>query len=330
MMAFFRGQSQLSFASAAFYFLGGVISLLSLTAYFNPSNPLNVPTIFIGAIAFLASAGFLIAGARVTLAPAILLMCASGALVLLLVVFSRFELRAMASGLLFYTFFIYLAWFAQMWLARVIGYAWLICYCVAMLIKFDADVLQFLTTLILTAAILGELVGTYKHRLERTSITDPLCGIWNKRGFDQLFARTARIVRRTGQPLSVLYFDLDDFKRVNDTQGHREGDRVLREFSAQLEANTRPQDMLARLGGDEFILALPGTDEAQAELMARRLEARVDAAPWSCGWAEMAPGESAEELIGRADHMMLERKRARKPEGAPRAEGRRRGGAPPS
>lgn len=311
MRKLFRRQSELSAASAVFYFFGAVISALALTVFYDETNPLNGASLVVGALALAIAIAFFVAGDRAPLGPAILLMCVTGTLVLILVALSRFEIRSMGSGLLFYTFFIYLAWFGRMWLARIAGYSWLVGYCIVMAIKFGADIMQYITTLILTAVILGELVGTYKRRLEVASITDPLCGIWNKRGFDELIARTLQIVRRTGQPLSVLYFDLDDFKRINDVHGHREGDRVLREFAAQLEANTRPQDTLARLGGDEFILVLPGTVAAQAETLVARLRERVTVAPWSCGWAEMAPGDIIEDVVARADEMLLEHKRER-------------------
>lgn len=312
MRALFRRQSELSAASAAFYFLGGVICLLALTVFYDATNPLNIASLTVGVLAFVISGLYLLAGDRAELRSSLLLMCVSGMLVLVLVSFSRYEVRAMGSGLLFYTFFIYLAWFGRMRLARVIGYAWLAGYCIVMAIKFDTDILQFLTTLTLTAVILGELVGRFKHRLEVTSITDPLCGVWNKRGVEQILDRAVRVVHRTGRPLSVLFFDLDDFKGINDSRGHREGDRVLCKFAAQLEANTRPQDTLARLGGDEFILVLPDTRGEQAEELAVRLRRIVSAATWSCGWAELAPGESADALVARADEMMLENKRGRK------------------
>lgn len=312
MRALLKRQSELSAASAAFYFLGGVISVLALTAYYDAANPLNTASMAIGFMAFLVSGVFLYLGNRAEPAPALLLMAFTGSIVLILVAFSRFETRAMGTGLLFYTFFIYFAWFGKMWVARIVGYSWLLTYCALMVMHFGVDVSQYLTTLVLTAVILGELIGTYKRRLERTSVTDALCGTWNKRGFNQVMERTVQIVRRTGEPLSVLFFDLDDFKSINDQQGHRQGDRVLQAFASQLEANTRPQDTLARYGGDEFVLVLPGTDAFQAEAMAARLEHSVTAAEWSCGWAELLAGESTDELIERADLMLLEHKRQRK------------------
>lgn len=312
MRALLSRQSELSGASAVFYFLGGVISVLALTVFYDETNPLNIASLLVAIVAFSVSATFIILGERTRLQPALLLMCVSGTLVLILVALSRFELRAVGSGLLFYTFFIYLAWFGRMWLTRIIGYSWLAGYCIVMTIKFGPDILQFLSTLILTAVILGELVGAFKHRLETTSVTDPLCGIWNKRGFDQVVERTIRIARRTGEPITVLFLDLDDFKLVNDAHGHREGDRVLRSFTAQLEANTRPQDTLARVGGDEFLLLLPDTTEAEAETLVERLRTSVTATPWSCGWAEYVPGESMDAVVARADERMLESKRRRK------------------
>jgi len=311
MARLFGGQSQLSVASAAFYFLGGLLSFLALTIYFDPSNPLNLSSAVIGVAALLVSLGFLIAGSRTRLTVAIVLMVISGTLVLATVLFSAFEHRAMTSGLLYYTYVIYLAWFAPIRIMRLCGISWLTAYVVIMLVKFGINTLQFITTLVITAVILGELVGAFKRHLERTSITDPLLGIWNARGFSQLFDRAVRLGRRSGRPLSVVYFDLDGFKAVNDTLGHREGDRLLASFAHQIEANIRPQDALARLGGDEFVLLLPETDGEQAAALTARLRGIIQEPAWTSGWAERRGDEPSDSVVSRADRMMLSHKPGR-------------------
>nr|WP_279550404.1 GGDEF domain-containing protein [Leucobacter weissii] len=163
-----------------------------------------------------------------------------------------------------------------------------------------------------TVIVLGELVGLYKRRIEQVSLIDPLCGVWNKRGFEIMLRRAERITRRGGQPLSLLFLDLDDFKGVNDGGGHAEGDRVLREFAAGIEGATRPQDTLGRLGGDEFALLLVGVDAEEAERLGRRLREEVRVAEWSFGVAELRPGESLADLVTRADGSMFSEKRDRK------------------
>lgn len=317
MRTILKNQSELSIASTGFYVGGGIIASLTVTVFRNETNPLNLPTLLTAVVAFLTAAAFFVAGRRAKVRVALFMMCLSALLVLSLVTTSQFELRAMNSGLLFYTFLIYLVWFGPMWLARLFGYTWLAVYCVAMVVKFSPDVRLYVVTLTLTAVILGELVGAFKRHLETMSLTDPLCEVWNKRGFELLLERALRAMRRTGRPLSVIFFDLDGFKEINDTLGHAEGDRVLREFAAQLDANTRPQDILARLGGDEFVLMMPDIARAGAAQAASRLRSSVIGARWSFGVAELRPGESVEAFIARADQLMLAEKRSRKADGQP-------------
>lgn len=169
-----------------------------------------------------------------------------------------------------------------------------------------------LVSLTVTSMMIGELVSHFKRRLEKVSLTDPLCGVWNRRGFQGLFGRSLQIARRSGEPLSLLFLDLDDFKKINDTLGHRAGDDVLRAFVAQVQAECRAQDTLARLGGDEFVLLLPDTDERQARLVAERLRGRVSAAEWSYGAAELQEGEQIDDLLARAGAGMRADKQQRK------------------
>jgi len=237
-------------------------------------------------------------------------------LVLAMVPFSPTVVRAMNPALLFYTFLFYLVWFGPMRLARGFGYLWLAAYCGIMLLRFDSEVWPYLTTVVATSVVLCELVGAYKNRLETHSLTDPLCGVWNKRGFSELVEGASQAVRRTGQPLCLLYIDMDDLKRLNDTRGHAEGDRVLRSFAADLDRLTRPQDSVARLGGDEFAVLLPNTTEHEARSAGDRLRQEIDGVGWSFGAAELRPGELSADFIGRADESMLLEKRRRKAERA--------------
>lgn len=312
MRRIFSNQSELSVASAIFYFSGGVIALLAATAFRSQIGLLNVTNAATAAAAFLVAGLFLVAGRRVDRRIAILLVCVTAALVLSMTGFAPSELRIMNTGLLYYTFSIYLVWFGPMWFARAIGYSWLAIYWAVVLTRFGSEMCLLLATLAITSSMLAELVGAFRRRLEASSLTDPLCDVWNKRGFELQLRRTIRIMQRNGSPLSLLFLDLDDFKRVNDTRGHSEGDRVLQTFAAQIEAGTRPQDTLARIGGDEFVLLLPSATADAAYETGTRLRESVDASEWTFGVAEMRPAETAEEFIARADRMMLEEKRKRK------------------
>lgn len=305
-------QSELSIASAGFYFAGGVIALLAVTLFQHTDHTLSLANAVTSSISFVIALLFFLAGRRVALPAALLLLCLSATLVLAVASVAVSELRALNAGFLFYTFLIYLVWFGPMWLARLFGYLWLAAYCLIVSMRFGAEVWLLLATLAITSVLLGEFVGMFRRRLEATSLTDPLCRVWNKRGLEMMLERAIQVAQRTGAPLSMLFLDLDDFKQINDTHGHSAGDRVLRAFSGQVEAGTRPQDTLARVGGDEFVLLLPGATAEAAHETGLRLRANVDAAAWSFGVAEMQSGESAEQFLERADRLLLEEKRLRK------------------
>lgn len=111
---------------------------------------------------------------------------------------------------------------------------------------------------LLVVALIAQLKETIA-REERNADTDGLTGLMNARGFhDQLEIEYAR-ARRYHHPISLIYIDLDNFKQVNDTQGHGAGDQVLRTVAIALQAHVRGSDFVARLGGDEFAILLPET-----------------------------------------------------------------------
>jgi two-component system, cell cycle response regulator len=117
---------------------------------------------------------------------------------------------------------------------------------------------------------------------------DELTGLFNRRFF---FAEVERLLAHE-TPLSVILFDLDDFKQVNDTHGHLAGDRVLCDLGALFHRSTRPEDIVARLGGDEFVMAVPELDLATIERIAARLSRDVHALQWAVDGAAFALGIS--------------------------------------
>jgi diguanylate cyclase (GGDEF)-like protein len=115
-----------------------------------------------------------------------------------------------------------------------------------------------------------------KEALRRLAITDALTGLYNRGHFNDL--ATAEIGRalRYGRPLSVVMFDIDFFKRINDTFGHSNGDRVLKKVAAVAQETIRDDDILARYGGEEFIILLPETALADAAATAERIRKRLE------------------------------------------------------
>ena len=113
------------------------------------------------------------------------------------------------------------------------------------------------------------------RRLTELTQTDPMTGAYNRRHFMQLAETERARARRYERPLSVLIFDIDHFKRVNDTLGHAAGDVAIIEAVQEAKATLRRQDVLARIGGEEFAVLLPETDLEGGRLIAERLRARI-------------------------------------------------------
>jgi diguanylate cyclase len=164
---------------------------------------------------------------------------------------------------------------------------------------------------------------TANQRLQRLVAVDALTGIANRRQFDRSLERELRRARREAQPLSLVFLDLDEFKRFNDTYGHARGDEVLRTVAQTLnETFRRGGDFVARYGGEEFAVVLPGVDARRAALYAERLRRRI----WrlaigygaaaagrvtiSGGVATLAPSQhgSAYELLSAADKALYRAK----------------------
>ena len=115
-----------------------------------------------------------------------------------------------------------------------------------------------------------------KHKLERLAHTDPLTGLFNRRFFMARLEEEVERVRRHGCALSVVTFDLDHFKRINDQYGHQTGDDVLRLVAEQANRTQRLTDVCARIGGEEFAILLPETDAEGALQMAQRLRILIE------------------------------------------------------
>ncbi|MET0352002.1 MAG: GGDEF domain-containing protein, partial [Rhizobacter sp.] len=110
------------------------------------------------------------------------------------------------------------------------------------------------------------------ERLQHLTEHDDLTGLVNRRGFDRLLHDEIASARREQEPLTLVFCDLDQFKRYNDTLGHVEGDQCLRRVGALLnDACHRPRDRAARYGGEEFALILPNTPKSGAMMFARAL-----------------------------------------------------------
>jgi diguanylate cyclase (GGDEF)-like protein len=113
-------------------------------------------------------------------------------------------------------------------------------------------------------------------KLKDLANTDGLTGLLNKRYFMKTLADMIIAAERATQQLSLFIFDIDHFKNYNDTNGHLEGDRVLRQLSALVKKLVRPADRCCRYGGEEFVVAMPDTDSRSAMIVAERIRAAIE------------------------------------------------------
>jgi diguanylate cyclase (GGDEF)-like protein len=123
---------------------------------------------------------------------------------------------------------------------------------------------------------LGDLVEQEFAALELATI-DELTGLTNRRGFNAISLHTLALCRRLDRPATLLLFDLDDFKQINDTLGHAAGDKALVGFAQDLEATFRDSDVVSRLGGDEFAVLLSGASPEEIRRPLTILGVRIEA-----------------------------------------------------
>ncbi len=174
---------------------------------------------------------------------------------------------------------------------------------------------------LLSCALLLSRMRRLVDQERAASRVDSLTGLANSRAFLDLLSVETKRSRRYGHPVTLAYVDLDNFKQVNDSKGHQEGDAVLVRFAEVLRAGCRSTDCVARLGGDEFALLLPETNADAVKPLLERLQQRVREEMARGGWPvsasigavcfERAP-DHGEQLLRRADALMYEVKAAGK------------------
>ena len=156
------------------------------------------------------------------------------------------------------------------------------------------------------------------------SLTDPLTGLGNRKYFDRSIETLVQNAMATGEPLSLLMFDIDHFKSFNDSYGHLTGDQVLRLVAMSLKQTIKGQDITARYGGEEFAVVLPNTALRQALTVANHIRRAVMSKELkkkstgeilgrvtiSVGVSMLKPGDDTDSLIERADACLYAAKRA--------------------
>lgn len=191
----------------------------------------------------------------------------------------------------------------------------------------DLDEIQpvqqvFLLNLAISALVTGLVlaislvaVNRYQRRLEYTAATDSLTGLINRQAFEFVFRQSLLEAERSGQPLSVIMFDADLFKQINDSLGHLAGDCVLQSLARLARQAVRESDVVARWGGEEFLIQLRGCALEQAMAIAEKLRNSIAAHDFglndpnlavsvSLGVAQYQPPESGTAFFTRADRAL--------------------------
>jgi diguanylate cyclase (GGDEF)-like protein len=156
-----------------------------------------------------------------------------------------------------------------------------------------------------------------EQELVRLASIDTLTGISNRHSFNKSLAHELTIANRYGAGLTLIMFDIDNFKEVNDREGHHRGDKLLRHVVRLAQGNLRESDIFARWGGDEFMILSPHTRMQDAERLAERLRRKVEGdrpqgrtVTISLGLTEYITGESEETFLKRVDKALYEAKQA--------------------
>ena len=151
------------------------------------------------------------------------------------------------------------------------------------------------------------------------ALVDPLTGLYNRRFAERTIRAEIARAQRKGYALTLVLFDLDNFKQINDRFGHAAGDAVLKEFANRLTKAVREADTAARLGGDEFMLLLTECDTSQVQSVLQRLKSiEVTLAGqripinFSAGWKEYAKDDSLQNLMIEADKALYLNKQGTK------------------
>jgi len=160
-----------------------------------------------------------------------------------------------------------------------------------------------------------------EEKLRTLSLTDDLTGLYNRRGFQTLATMQFNIAQRMEKGMYLLYADLDNLKTINDTYGHKEGDKALIAMAGIFKDTYRRSDIIARIGGDEFVVIPVGSSKDNVQTIIDRLQRAIDRynrkssfqylISLSAGIAYYDPKNpcTADELLERADSMMYEQKR---------------------
>ncbi|MBK8995876.1 MAG: GGDEF domain-containing protein [Myxococcales bacterium] len=187
----------------------------------------------------------------------------------------------------------------------------------------DGDLVQFGSHACFRYTVTDGMHERLLRQLHESSTRDPLTGAYNRRHFEERLRAELAYAVRHGTELGVILFDIDHFKRVNDTRGHAAGDAVIRHLAQVTQAQLRSEDVFARYGGEEFVVLLRATDAKNTQRVAERIRASIEVLPASFeaqaipvsvsgGCATLGEGgeRTGPAMLRRADERLYAAKRA--------------------
>ncbi|MSP62154.1 MAG: GGDEF domain-containing protein [Myxococcales bacterium] len=180
------------------------------------------------------------------------------------------------------------------------------------LVKIGAAIFKFLTG--------GNVEAAYHEEIYQMTIIDGLTRAHNKRYFTEMLERELARIARNHRPLSLVMFDIDHFKVINDTHGHLTGDHVLKELAGRVRTRIRREEIFARYGGEEFVVLLPEATDENALEFAEQIRLLIEKQPFefegdsisvtiSCGVATVNDEVLGEAFIKLADDNLYKAKR---------------------
>ncbi|MHB8482639.1 MAG: GGDEF domain-containing protein [Nitrospiria bacterium] len=185
---------------------------------------------------------------------------------------------------------------------------------------FSSSVIEVLKLLAVQATIAIQKQQAFEQ-IKALSIMDPVTGLFNRRYFNEILASEMERAHRLNRPLSIILFDIDRFKDINDRYGHLTGDKVLRDLTSLFRSMLRRYDVFCRFGGDELLILLSDTDVNGAQLLAERLRSATakakllpDSASITCSFGinglyeHESPRPNQDEFLNRADQALYEAK----------------------
>lgn len=167
---------------------------------------------------------------------------------------------------------------------------------------------------------LGRYIKELKHanvKLEELATYDMLTGAYNRRKFEQHVESAIYMKEKYNSTFSIVIFDIDNFKKINDLCGHNKGDQILKEIAAAVKHTLRDTDMLFRWGGDEFIILLPGAahkdaykvaEKVRISIETNRFGEQLDKVTVSLGAGEYIPGLNIDQYVSHVDSALLKAK----------------------